>query len=304
MSEDRFRDLSPADQKIRSLRRDGYLPVDRNGRLRVPLGTGPESQLVLATFPIQERRPPKPTAFISSPKIKSAWLAGAAANYNGWPLNTFVTIAWRVAPGVSDCQAEGFHHDLLKLQSAWCRDERKRVGENKLPPLAAIWTKEVGKHLGFHTHMLLHMPDCSYRTYLYWLKSAAHRLVGAPPVAVGATLSNLRLVHVSRVNPHGPDQDNVFAYMMKGGDPTETLSVLMDGEHTRHLIAEFLGIKPKFQGVVLGARVGNSGAIGPKAQTPMLRSFWDHSLQGAGLPSFNALLTRGELDRQLRGIYI
>ncbi|MBC9032684.1 hypothetical protein IAG41_09795 [Sphingomonas sp. JC676] len=300
MSEDRYKDLDPVEQRIAAMRRDGYEPVDWQGRPRVPLGNGPQSALVMATWDIQQKKSLKISDALTANELKRAWLATGSANLQGWLLNTFVTVAWNVAESMSDDRIAYLHRQLFALMGAWFRDERKRIQKFGCPPLAALWVKEVGKFMGLHSHFLVHVPEEIYPGFRTWLIGAIHRLVNAPAVTLDMKPSRAKLLHVSRL-PTAHDQWGVFKYLMKAIDTNECFSVSTpDFPHQKYLAVEFADLKPKDQGAVVGARMGYSNSLGPKSQPAHLHDHWQHSLQGGALPYDHSLLNMGLQMRSLK----
>jgi hypothetical protein len=302
----RYKDMDPREQRIASLRRDGYLPVDVHGRPLVPLGNGPESQLARATHPIQEPRPVRVSKSLSVSDFRTLYTSTATANLAGWVLNTFATVAWRVDAQCSESFAAQCHDLLLGLMRAWFRDQRK-----KWPglPFAAIWVKEVGRTLGLHSHFLVHVPHELRFDFRRWLERAAHRLVEAPNLNPFLLQEGRRLVHVSpNFDADTHEQWNVFRYMMKGLDPDALLMLRHDETHIKHLVREFGGVPVSSQGTVIGKRAGNTHDIGPAALRRMSRQFaippiWpESSLQGDALAYDDHFLKAGELGRQLASL--
>ena len=308
---DRFRDLPENEQRLASLRRDGEMLVDRSGRARVPLGDGFESQLARATHGWIEPKSPPITETITAAETKRAWCVAATSAYNGYLLNTFVTIAWGVADGVDDARARGMHVDLWKRMGAWFRDERHRQALRARErsnaaaspfPFSAIWVLEVGKVVGLHSHLIVHVPAESRMDFKNWLLNVAHKVVGAPKVTLTTQASINRLVHMSNLADENA-QCRVFRYMFKGLDPDDTFSVLdVEYGHQKHLAAEFLAIRARPQGRIVGKRTGCSNAFGPSQQPGWLENSWKHSLQGNLGPAQARFVDQGEVARILAGI--
>lgn len=299
MSEDRFRDLSPAEQRIAAARRDGEDIVDRQGRPRFPLGTGPQSQLVRAIYPLQQARVRSTTDTVATADVLKRYIAVATANANGLVLNTFVTVAWRALGGLSDEEADARHHAFLDLLRTWFNDKAKRLAQ-PFPVLAVVWCKEAGRTLGLHSHLLVHVPQELRHEFRTWAERAAHRLAAVAQERASLMSTKLRLVHVSR--HFGEDCDaqwRVFRYIMKGMNEDEMFGLDLDGRYHRYLGAEFAGITAKDQGAVLGKRTGNSVAIGPKYTPVWVREACSDFAHGAGLAYHNGFLRQGELQRQL-----
>ncbi|WP_152569533.1 MULTISPECIES: hypothetical protein [Sphingomonas] len=299
----RYKNLDPSEQRIASLRRDGYLPVDVFGRPRVPLGNGPESQLARATHPIQEPRLRTVSRGLTAKDFKLLYTSTAVANLSGWVLNTFATVAWRVDENCSETFAAQCHNDLLERMRAWFRDRRK---SHPNLPYAAIWVKEVGRKLGLHSHFLLHVPYELRFDFRRWLERAAHKLIEAPDINPFKEDGTRRLVHVSpNFDADVAEQWNVFRYLVKGLEPSALLTLRHEEKHIKHLVREFAGIAISDQGRVMGKRCGNTHDVGPAALTALKQRFgtpviWpEHSLQGDELGFDDRFIRAGHIGRHL-----
>ena len=176
MESDRFRFLSPGEQRIAAMFRDGEDVVDRHGRARIPLGSGPMSQLTRAIYPMQQPRQKSASNVITLSEFQRAYEAVALANVQGLMLNTFLTVSWTVGGVNQPAVIDALHDRLFANMRAWAVDRGITMGSPEVP-FAAIWVKEAGKKLGLHSHFLLHVPPPLFMKFRTWAYKATRRLL-------------------------------------------------------------------------------------------------------------------------------
>jgi hypothetical protein len=248
----------------------------------------------------------KKSSTITPDEFRRAFTAVATANLMGWVLNSFVTVSWRLGGISTDALAADCHDGLLGLMRCWFRDRRRGTA---CPRFAAIWVKEVGRTLGMHSHLLVHVPHTLRFEFRTWLVRAVHKIVEAPDILSSPERQGGRLVHVSaNFDRETRDQWNVFRYLMKGLDPEAVLMFTTDRAHVRHLAREFGGIDSRPQGVIFGKRVGNSTDIGPSALRRLscqsvVPAIWPKgAFEGEGLAYDDRFLRAGELCQDLNSL--
>jgi hypothetical protein len=298
---DRFRDLSPTEQRLATAWRDGEDLVDRQGRARFALGGGPISQRLMAWQPLQQPRDKPVSDVITATEFLRMYKAVATANMQGLVLNTFLTVSWEVGGTHDPDYVASLHARLLASMQAWAND-REKADQSIAVPMPAIWVKEVGHQLGLHSHFLLNVPACLHVTFRNWVNKATRRLVELPAPDPRQPTPKLRLTHTSWLGDDTRHQWNVFRYMMKALD--EDVSVMVDATHRRLLLREAAGVKPRDQGRVRGRRVGQTRNLGPATLRPLeavkgSADIWGESDQRDNLRYGDHFLRHGELRRTL-----
>lgn len=302
------RGLDETELRLRTLRESGFGPVDRNGRLRVPLGSGPESDRVQATYEIQERRVHRESRVLSNAEFERLYRGVAVANLEGLILNTFVTISWSLAGLDAPSSVREAQAKFQERMTSWFFDHADRG--RRLPRYAGVWVKEVGRTMGLHSHYLLHVPQGYSALFGRWVRKSIARATESSlgPIRRGARGHPLYVTHVADLNFSVGAQWNVLRYMAKGLD-ADGLTSVFSASRRRMLAAEYTGLsKLSDEGVVVGQRCGRSRAISDAALAP-----WQHvyddvmgaEWRSAGRKSFHygpAFLARGELGRQLEGL--
>lgn len=304
------RGLSETDLRLRTLRESGLEPVDRQGRLRVPLGWGPESDLARATFPIRELRSPRQSRVLTSRDFLRLYKAVAVANLEGLILNTFFTISWSLAGLDAPSSVGRAQEAFQERMTSWFYDQGDH--ERSFPRYAGVWVKEVGRTMGLHSHYLLHVPQGYSALFGRWVRKSIARATESSqgPVGRGARGHPLYVTHVADLNFSIEEQWNVFRYMTKGLDP-DGLTSVFSASRRRMLAAEYTGLsKLSDEGVVVGQRCGRSRAISDAALAPWQHVYEDvmeAEWRSAGRKSFHygpAFLNRAELGRQMAGLGI
>jgi hypothetical protein len=257
--------MSETELRLRTMRQGGIDLFDRQGRPRVPLGTGPEAELAKAIYHIRQRRVLSESRVLSSRDFLRLYKGVATANYNGWILNTFVTISWSLA-GLTDPSAvRAAQASFQERLTSWFQYRRR--ADLNYPPLAAMWVKEVGQTMGLHTHYLIHVPENERSEFARWARSSVATATGSPRRAFRKTPRGqpMQVTVVQHVGRDFAGQWNVFRYMAKGMDP-DILTNVIEPARRRVLTEEYLGLKDlSDEGTVVGQRCGRSKAISTKA---------------------------------------
>ena len=153
------------------------------------------SALVQAIFGVNakpSRRRLNPTTGLSGKRVTELHYALAFANLMDTIPNTFVTIAWSTVD-IVEHEAVGRHRrHFMDLMKHWL--------SNKGASLAWFWVDEMGKHLGRHTHILVHVPWSLESAFHSWATKALKTVTGRPPVVDGVGPGGRRVttLHVGR----------------------------------------------------------------------------------------------------------
>jgi hypothetical protein len=192
------------------------------------------SENVLASAAKSQRQRRKTSQYISKHQAMNLMEALKFANVIGFPLNISVDIAWVFFSGTLDDRTRfaRFQQRLSKWTS--------RRGF----PLTMIWTREVGKHGGVNTHVLLHIPP--------WLMESGdfrrdfRRALERAFEPEGGPHDARAMIIQSAYSPEGK-----LRYNLKGLDPKD---------------AKELGVSASFQGDLEGKRVGCTENISARAR--------------------------------------
>ena len=293
------RGMSEAELRLRTMWEAGLDPIDRNGRPRVPIGTGPYGQRVRGVYSIAQKRAPSESRFLSSRDFLRLYKGVATANMQGVMLNSFVTISWSLA-GLTDASS------VRQAQAAF--QERMTSWFHYLgEAYAGVWVKEVGRTLGLHSHYLLHVPQASASEFRRWVRRTIAKATISDTGPVRRTTGGypLRVTDVSELGDTVAAQWAVFRYMAKGLDPDGMTSVF-SGSRRRMLAAEYTGLsKLSDEGVVIGQRCGRSHAISDAAFRsfqPIYERVMEDQWRSAGRKSFHygqGFYERAEVNRHL-----
>jgi hypothetical protein len=301
---DRFRDLSPTEQRLAAAWRDGEDLLDRQRRARFPLGHGTISQRLEAWQPLQRYREKPISHVITAPEFLRMYKAVATANMQSLVLNTFLTVSWEVGGAHDPNYVASLHARLLASMQAWAND-REKADPSVAVPMAAILVKEMGHQLGLHSHFLLNVPACHHITFRNWVTKAARRLLEMPTLDPRQPVPKLRLTHTSWLGDDTRHQWNVFKYMMKALD--EDVSVMVDSTHRRLLLREAADVRPQDQGRVRGRRVGRTRNLGPATLRRLeaikgSADIWGENDQRDNLRYGDHFLRYGELREALEAV--
>lgn len=294
------RGYSETELKLLTMRQGGIDPVDRNGRPRIPLGSGFESQLVRATYRLRQPRAPYESRVLTNEDCTRLYKGVAVANLAGLILNTFVTVSWELtglSGGSSIRKQQGSFQERIAKWFAYRREQ-----EPRFPRYAGIWVNEVGKTLGQHTHYLLHVPPTHYQLFRHWVARSVAKATVSTRSSLGMTAKGKPL-YVTDMKDLGYDTDaqwRVFRYMTKGLDPEELVSVFRERRHM--LASEYAGLSVLTdEGLIEGKRCGRSRAISEAAfeawrnvYNDVMKSAWRSAGPGS-LDYGNSFVIRGHI---------
>lgn len=299
------RGFSETELNLLTIRQGGIEPVDRSGRLRVSLGSGPESDLVRGTFEVRKSRTHSQSRVLSPRDFQRLYKAVAVANLEGLVLNTFVTISWTLAGLSAPSSVRGAQAAFQERLTSWF--QYRRDLDASYPPYAGVWVKEVGRTMGLHTHYLLHVPHRDRAIFARWVRRSVSKATDADPGAARTTARGRALyaTHVADLKDDWRQQWDVFRYMSKGLDP-DALASVFSASQQRMLAAEYTGLSLlSDEGVIEGQRCGRSRAISNAAIAPwqpVYDAVMDAEWRSAGRKSLHygqAFLVRGHLGRHL-----
>jgi hypothetical protein len=226
------------EDRARTLRESGWAGPSRKYEHKC-VGTGPNCQLAQATFgadksvwdrAIASEHPPTPDygfyAFnerfshknrpgglrLTAAQSKDLYGAVAYANTLGLVMNCHVSITWGLL-GILDHTeaANALTHRVIKALRQWHKDHTGR------DQLAWLYVHENGRIHGFHTHLMLAIPNDLRLAFRDWLESRLSdvcRLDSMPKEAWHVT--------APPSDPIGR-QWTYFQYLIKGMDENEAL---------------------------------------------------------------------------------
>lgn len=297
--------LSETELRLLTMRQGGIDPVDRSGRPRVPLGSGPEGDLARATYRLKQDRPHRESRFLNSRDFLRLYRGVAVANLEGLLLNSFVTVSWSLAGLTAPSSVRQAQRALQERMTSWFQYQRQH--DQDYPSYAGVWVKEVGRTMGLHTHYLLHVPGRDWGVFARWMRRSVAKATDSSSGAIRMTARGrpLYVTHAVDLRYSVGAQWDVFRYMAKGLDP-DGLTSVFSASRRRMLAAEYAGLsKLTDEGVVEGQRCGRSHAISEASLAPW-RHVYDDVMEAewrsAGRKSFHygpAFLVRGELGRTI-----
>ena len=184
------------------------------------------------------------------------------ANVQGVVLNVMLTISWSTIGVTADGDVEAKRKALLERLRKWL----KRYEQ----PVAFLWVDEVGKRLGRHTHILVHIHPTLDLGFRSWLPRSL-RCVTKSELAEDRTDGRGGRVTTLHIGPHGGrstySQWRAFRYLMKGVGAARPIPY-PGSLHGKFLLREFARLRVVDQGVILGQRSGTSRAINKSGEAP------------------------------------
>ena len=201
----------------------------------VDRGRGPadDGEAIPTSASKKRTRRRKPTRYISKRQATNLIAALEFANVIGCPLNVCVDIAWVFFSGTLD--------DRTRF-ARWQQRLSKWTTRRDFP-LTMIWTREVGKGGGVHTHVLLHIPP--------WLMES------------GDFQRDFRRALERAFEPEGGPHDARALNVQSAYSPDGKLRYNLKGIDPRH--AKEVGVAT-FQGDLEGKRVGCTENISARAR--------------------------------------
>jgi hypothetical protein len=279
------------EDRARTLRESGWAGPSRKYEHKC-VGTGPDCQLAQATFGANEavweraiasEHPPTPDygfyAFnerfshknrpgglrLTAAQAKDLYGAVAYANTLGLVMNCHVSITWGLL-GILDHTeaANALTHRVIKALRQWYKDHTGR------DQLAWLYVHENGRIHGFHTHLMLAIPNDLRLPFRDWLESRLSdvcRLDSMPEEAWHVT--------APPSDPIGR-QWTYFQYFIKGIDESEVLPARV-GWNSHIPVSRLIKFGLENPGDVrCRKKCGVSNLIGAKArQTAGFRSLLD-----------------------------
>ncbi len=171
----------------------------------------------------------------------------AFATKRKWPLCAHVTIRWEEAGSFAANRWSGEQTRVFKALGRWL--------QSKGVPVAFLWVREVGRHKGCHTHLMVHLP------HRLWgeAKALLCRVGGFDPAGEGVLITG---------GDYGmkvpPMRAGVLRYLCKGMDHRD---FCYDGRDTMNIM-DLLGIEHRGTPLPVPIkRVGCSKTISAKARS-------------------------------------
>lgn len=130
---------------------------------------------------------PKPLryAYLTAPEVQKVYNAMSYAMWkDGVVMNSHVIIMWSMM-GLSEAEGDAILHDYLKKAQHWCKvgtkPRQRRVANMRAGrKLRYVWVHENDLRRGFHSHLLLHLPDGACEHFEAWSREALTHVVGKP----------------------------------------------------------------------------------------------------------------------------
>lgn len=130
---------------------------------------------------------PKPLryAYLTTPEVGKVYNAMSYAMWkDGVVMNSHVIIMWSMM-GLSEAEGDRILRDYLNKAQKWCRvgtkPRQRRVVNMRIGrKLRYVWVHENDFGRGFHSHLLLHLPDGACERFEAWSREALTHVVGKP----------------------------------------------------------------------------------------------------------------------------
>lgn len=270
------------EDRARTVRESGWVGPSRKYQHN-SFGTGPNCQLAQATFgpdeavwdrAIASEHPPTPDygfyAFgerfshknrpggvrLTAAQSKDLYGAVAYANTLGLVMNCHVSITWGLLGILDHTEAANtLTHRVIKTLREWYKNH---IGRDQL---VWLYVHENGRIHGFHTHLMLAIPNDLRMAFREWLKSRLSDVCRLDSMTEEAW-------HVT-----APPSDPIgrqwiyFQYLIKGIDENETLPSRV-GWHTHIPISRLIRFGVENPGNVrCRKKCGVSNLIGAKARS-------------------------------------
>ena len=282
------------EDRARTLRESGWAGLPRKYEHKC-VGTGPNCQLTQATFgadkavwdwAIDFEQPPstnygfyafnerfshknRPVGLrLTAAQAKDLYSAVAYANTLGLVMNCHVCITWGLLGILNHTEAANtLTHRVIKALRQWYKDHTGR------DQLAWLYVHENGLIHGFHTHLMLAIPNELRTAFRDWLESRLSdvcRLDSMPKEASHIT--------AYRSDPIGR-QWHYFQYLIKGIDENEVLPARV-GWNSHIPVSRLISVGMENPGDVrCRKKCGVSNLIGVKArQRAGFRSLLDQGV--------------------------
>ncbi|WFT96080.1 hypothetical protein QA633_02880 [Bradyrhizobium barranii] len=130
---------------------------------------------------------PKPLrpAYLTAPEVQKVYDAMSYAMWkDGVVMNSHVIIMWSMM-GLSEAEGDKILHDYLEKARHWCKvgtkPRQRRVANMRVGrKLRYVWVHENDFGRGFHSHILLYLPDGACKRFEAWSREALTHVVGKP----------------------------------------------------------------------------------------------------------------------------
>lgn len=130
---------------------------------------------------------PKPLryAYLTAPEVRKIYNAMSYAMWkDGVVMNSHVIIMWSMM-GLSEAKGDEILGDYLHKAQHWCRvgtqpRQRRVVNMRVGRELRYAWVHENDFGRGFHSHLLLYLPDGACERFETWSREALTQMVGKP----------------------------------------------------------------------------------------------------------------------------
>jgi len=281
------------EDRARTLRESGWAGLNK-GYEHKCVGTGPNCQIVQATFGVdkavwdqaiasehpttdygpyvfKERFSYKNSSGglrLTITQVNDLYSAVAYANTLGLVMNCHVTITWGLL-GINDhtVAANALTHRVIKALRQWYKDHTGR------DQLAWLYVHENGRIHGFHTHLMLAIPNDLRLAFSEWLESRLSdvcRLDSMPDEAWHVT--------APPSDPIGR-QWRYFQYLIKGIDENDVIPARVGG-HSHIPVSRLINCEIANPGdVQCRKKCGVSNLIGVKSrQSAGFRSLLDQGV--------------------------
>ncbi|WP_038934304.1 hypothetical protein [Bradyrhizobium japonicum] len=130
---------------------------------------------------------PKPLrpAYLTKNEVQKVYNAMSYAMWkDGVVMNSHVIIMWSMM-GLSEAEGDAILHNYLKKAQHWCKvgtkPRQRRVANMRAGrELRYVWVHENDLRRGFHSHLMLYLPDGACERFEAWSREALTQMVGKP----------------------------------------------------------------------------------------------------------------------------
>jgi hypothetical protein len=136
---------------------------------------------------VEKAASPKPQrlAYLTTNEVRKIYNAMSYAMWkDGIVMNSHVIIMWSMM-GLSEAEGDEILGDYLHKAQKWCqvgtKPRQRRVANARMGgQLRYVWVHENDLRRGFHSHLLLYLPDGALQCFKAWSRKALVDMTGKP----------------------------------------------------------------------------------------------------------------------------